>query len=206
MQIIFEKPILIKSIKFVKKLISEVEKQLIFHKFEHNLEVASRAVYLWEKEWLKEEDLELLAISWIFHDSGFSVKYNSNEEVWAEIAEKFLKEFWYPKEKIEIIKNIIIATKINIEPKNILEKIIKDADLDNLWRDDFLNKSDEIKKEIENNTNYQNWDNIKLDKKVFLKSTLCLIKNHKFYTETAINERQKNKLNNIKILEKKVNN
>jgi predicted RNA binding protein YcfA (HicA-like mRNA interferase family) len=39
----------------------------------------------------------------------------------------------YPEEKIAIIERLILATDPNYTtPKDILEKIIKDADLDNL--------------------------------------------------------------------------
>jgi uncharacterized protein len=55
----------------------------------------------------------------------------------------------YSNKKIEIIEKIILATSPNNTPKNILEKIIKDADLDNLGREDFFEKSHSLKKEIE---------------------------------------------------------
>jgi hypothetical protein len=38
----------------------------------------------------------------------------------------------YPIEKIEQIESLIIATIYSREPQNLLEKIIKDADTDNL--------------------------------------------------------------------------
>jgi hypothetical protein len=46
----------------------------------------------------------------------------------------------YPKEKINIVENIILATIVTRQPNNILESIIKDADTDNLGRIDFFDK------------------------------------------------------------------
>ncbi|MBT3729603.1 hypothetical protein HOF65_06375 [bacterium] len=45
---------------------------------------------------------------------------------------------------------MILATDIDYkEAKDIYEKIIKDADLDNLGRKDFVEKSHSLRKEIE---------------------------------------------------------
>ena len=193
---IFEIPVVIESKKYVNNLFIPINDNLFFHKFEHSLEVAYRAVELWMKEWLWREKLEILAISGIFHDSGFSVQYDNNEIIWAEIAENFLKNFWYNKEKINIIKNVIIATILEREPNNILEEIIKDADLDNLWRDDFFEKALDIKREIEKNKN------IKLKKQTWYKNVLELIYKQKFYTKTENKERLLKKIENIQELQK----
>ncbi len=197
---IFEKSIVIKAKKYVEDLFAPINYDLFFHQYEHSLEVAYRAVELWMKEWLSEEKLEILAISGIFHDSGFLVQYDNNERIWADIAEKFLKEKKYPKEKIELIKNIILATIIDREPKNILEEIIKDADLDNLWRDDFFDKTNTLKKEVEKNKD------IKFKKNDWYENVLKLVYKQKFYTKTQNKERLLKKIRNIKKLEEKVKN
>jgi hypothetical protein len=43
-------------------------------------------------------------------------------------------------DKIKIIEELIIATIYTRTPQNILESIIRDADTDNLGRDDFFDK------------------------------------------------------------------
>jgi hypothetical protein len=86
------------------------------------------------------------------------------------------------------------------EPKDILEKIIKDADMDNLWRDDFLQSSNNLKKEIEEikkikilNPEWQHW-------------IIKFLKSHKYYTNTQKKERDEKKELNKKLLEKKKKN
>ncbi|MGB2111376.1 MAG: hypothetical protein ACPHY8_06215 [Patescibacteria group bacterium] len=56
----------------------------------------------------------------------------------------------YDREKINLIEQIILATDPDYKtPQNIYEKIIKDADLDNLGRNDFLDRTNDLNREIE---------------------------------------------------------
>jgi HD superfamily phosphodiesterase len=75
----------------------------------------------------------MIGLAGIFHDTGYIIQYNDNEVIGAKIAQNYLKSILYPNDKIKLIEKIILATDIDYtEPKNIYEKIIKDADLDNL--------------------------------------------------------------------------
>jgi hypothetical protein len=56
----------------------------------------------------------------------------------------------YPEEKIKLVERIILATIPEYKtPIDIYEKIIRDADMDNLGRKDFFEKSNSLKREIE---------------------------------------------------------
>jgi len=46
----------------------------------------------------------------------------------------------YPRQDIDTIFRLILATDIHIPATDLLEEIIKDADIDNLGRDDFWEK------------------------------------------------------------------
>ena len=192
--------ILLNINNYINNLIIPLEKYY-YHNYEHTIDVMNRAIYLWKKEWLNNEEIEILAIAWLFHDTWYIIEYDENEKYWAKIAENYLKYIKYPNEKIEKIKNIILATSIKYEnPKNIMEKIIKDSDMDVLWRDDFIKKSLELKKELE------------IIKKIEIKdidwfySTLNLFKTHSFLTNTQINERNYKKFENQKLLENMIKN
>jgi HD superfamily phosphodiesterase len=96
------------------------------------LSVFDRASYLALNEGLDEEMQEIIQLAALFHDTGFVKQYDKNEPIGAQIAEKWLKEQNYPEDKIDIIKQIILATELNSPTLNKLEEIIKDADMDNL--------------------------------------------------------------------------
>ena len=138
-----------RSKNYVNKLLVPLE-QHYYHSYNHAIEVMERSIYLWEKEWLNQDELELLWLAWLFHDTWFVIQYDSNEPFWAKIAENYLKSILYPQDKIKIIERLILATSPNYKkPIDLYEKIIKDADMDNLWRDDFTERSNSLKKEIE---------------------------------------------------------
>ena len=56
--------------------------------------------------------------------------------------------FHFSDEEKELITGIIMATRVPQKPHSLLQKIICDADLDYLGRDDFYSISGELKKEF----------------------------------------------------------
>jgi len=188
------KGIISKAKKYVNKLLLPLE-WLYYHQYNHSLEVMERCVYLWKKEELTQDELEILALAGLFHDTGFIIQYDDNEYIWAKIARNYLRSNLYPEEKIKIIEELILATNPKTEPKNILEKIIKDADLDNLWREDFFEKNNKMKKELET------IKKIKLKDPEWDHASLSLLQEHKYYTESQKQEREWKKIENRKILE-----
>lgn len=185
------------SKKYVNEMLIPLENHY-YHEYDHALEVMERAMYLWRKEWLSKEEIEILWLAWLFHDTWFTIKYDYNEFIWAKIARNFLKSMLYPEDKIKEIERLIMATTASYNhPKDILEKIIKDADTDNLWRDDFMDHSNNLRKEIEEikkikilNPEWQHW-------------IIKFLKSHKYYTDTQNKERWEKLEENKKLLEGK---
>lgn len=187
--------ILQKAKKYVNKLLSPLEHHY-YHQYEHAIEVMQRAMYIGEKEWLSSEEIEMLWIAWLFHDSWFIIQYDDNEPIWAKIAKNFLRASLYPEDKIKIVEELILATDPEYNtPKNLLEKIIKDSDLDNLWREDFFQKANNLKKELEN------IKEIKIRDPDWHHSALDFLYEHDFYTNTQEQERFFKKEENTKLLE-----
>lgn len=76
-------------------------------------------------------DLEIVEIAAWLHDIGSIVNGRDNHHVTgAEIAEKKLKEFGYPEEKIELVKKCILNHRgsLNNNRESIEEQIIAEAD------------------------------------------------------------------------------
>lgn len=187
-----------KAKKYVNGLLMPLENHY-YHQYAHAIEVMDRCIYLSKKEWLNKEEIEMMSLAWLFHDTWFIIQYDDNEIIWAKIAKNFLRTLLYPEEKIKKIEKIILATRPSYKsPENIYEKIIKDSDLDNLWTNDFFSKWSNLKKEIES------IKKIKIKEPLWHHSSLDLLYDHKYYTATQKNERLKQKLENQKKLEKKV--
>jgi HD superfamily phosphodiesterase len=171
---------------------------LYYHQYEHALSVMQRAIYLATMEWCNNEEIELLVIASLFHDTGFVIQYDNNEVFWAKIAQNYLKTMLYPEEKIKIIQKIILATQPWQEPKNLLEKIIKDADMDNLWTEDFFSSWEKLKHERET------MKKIKINDPDWRHASLNIIEWHKFYTWTQVQERNAVLLRNTQRLKKEL--
>lgn len=81
-----------------------------------------------------DEGLFLLKSAATYHDAGFVESYEDNEYIGARMAEEMLPKFGYSQAHIDQIKALIFVTQIPHTPKNKLEEIMCDADLDYLGR------------------------------------------------------------------------
>ena len=186
--------IVFKAYNYVKNLLEEnwitKENWYYFHNWDHIKSVFERASYLAKQEWLDEEMQELIQLAALFHDVGFVKQYDNNEEIWAQIAENWLKSQNFPEDKIEVVKRLILATVPTFVPDSLPCKIIKDADLDNLGTPDAIFLAEMLAKELKQ----VKWLNI--SPKDLLSKDFIL--NYKPYTSTQLEERKeqlvKNKL------------
>lgn len=184
--------ILTNAKKYVNKLMMPLENHY-YHSYDHALEVMNRAIYLSKQEWLSKEDVEMMGLAGIFHDSWFIIQYDKNEPIWAKIARNYLKSVLYPEERIQKIEQIILATDPDYKtPKDIYEEIIKDSDMDNLWRDDFMEKNNNIKKELEI------IKQIKIKDPDWKHASVQLLKEYKYKTNSQRYERDHKKVENLK--------
>ena len=90
----------------------------------------------------------LLKTAGLFHDAGHTVAYDNHEFYGTELAREMLPKFNYTQEQIDRICEIIMSTKLPPKPKNLLEEIICDSDLDYLGRSDFIPVSNTLFEEL----------------------------------------------------------
>src|SRR5215210_2647058 len=133
----------------IDKLEQGLSPALTYHNVAHTLDVLNQAVDIAKSEGIEDEnDLLLLQISALYHDVGFLEIYTGHEEISCEVAGRELFDIGFSKEQIEKICGMIRATKVPQQPRTILEKIICDADLDYLGRDDFFKIGEALYKEF----------------------------------------------------------
>jgi predicted metal-dependent HD superfamily phosphohydrolase len=162
----------------LEKLKNELPTNLYYHSFNHVIDVLNAAIQYAEMEKISENDTLLLKTAALFHDSGFTIQSENHEELGCDIAKKFLPQFDYKESDIHIICGMIMATKIPQKPNNILEKIICDADLDYLGRDDFWEIGHNLYKELEVFgilTNEVDWNRLQLK----------FLSTHQYFTQSA---------------------
>ena len=115
----------------------DLPNNLYYHGLHHTMDVLRSAEQIGKQEKLTEAEMLLLKIAVLYHDAGFTKVYRKHEEVGCEMAKADLPSFGFTAEEIDVVCGMIMATKIPQRPKNKLENIIADADLEYLGTDDF---------------------------------------------------------------------
>ncbi len=170
----------------MNKLRKELPRHLSYHSSDHITDVYNAAERLAKEENITEYETKLLLTAAWYHDSGFLTGAKDHEEASCSIAKDVLPDFDYEPNEIERICGMIMATKIPQSPKNHLEEILADADLDYLGRDDFFTIGDKLFTELSVfgflNTEKE-WNSLQVR---FLES-------HHYFTKTALEWRQAKK-------------
>jgi predicted metal-dependent HD superfamily phosphohydrolase len=182
----------------------ELPSGIKFHDANHTLHPARGVVAVANRialsEKISEHDRELLIAAAYFHDTGYIREYAKNEPIAARMAGRILKLIGYRPKEIEKVQKMILATDLARKPRTRLEKILCDADLDNLGREDFF-KLDSKLREGRRIRGLDVSDDVK-----WYRGTLEVMKNHKYYTESQIKLREEEKQKNMKKLLKKLEN
>ena len=181
--------------KALEILHSDLPKDLTYHGLAHTLDVLNACNQYIRRENIKAYDAKLLRIGALLHDIGFIISNIDHEKRGVEIANKLMNEFGFSKKDFNVVKGLIMATKIPQSPKNHLERIICDADLDYLGRSDFYRISNELYKELKVYTEINDMD-------TWNKAQIKFLKAHKYHTAFALNNRQPHKEKRIAELNK----
>ena len=183
----------------MKVLQKGLSDKLHYHSILHTQDVVKAVERLALMEGVTDEGLFLLKSAATYHDAGFVEQYEKNEPVGARLAEEILPKYGYTQQHIDTIKELIYVTQIPHQPKNKLEEIICDADLDYLGRDDFHEIADKLRRELREHGKLDSdrkWDEIQVQ---FLSS-------HKYFTETAIRTRKAKKEKNLEEVKERLMN
>ena len=178
----------------MNKLEIELPKNLHYHNIKHTIDVIVQVEIIGKSEGITEEELLILKTAALFHDTGFTIGYKEHEVLGTKLAKDILPYFDYSEDQIKIICDLINATKLPPEPKNKLEKIICDADLDYLGRVDFIPVSQNLFRELVEHNMLDD------DINAWNKMQIKFITNHQYFTETAKNLRDVNKKKQLEVI------
>lgn len=169
----------------IDKLQKGLSAKLSYHNVAHTLDVLKQATVIANKEGVTDaEDLLLLKVSVLYHDTGFLYAYHDHEERSCLVAAEELPAFGFTAAQIERVCNMILATKVPQNPQNHLEQIICDADLDYLGRPDFFEIGNCLYKEFLEQgivKDFRDWNLLQIR---FLES-------HRYFTKSSLKRRQK---------------
>src|SRR6188508_1271200 len=103
----------------LEKLKRELPDHLYYHSYFHVTDVLHAAQILGEGENISDEDMELLKVAVLFHDSGYTVRAKDHEKISCDIARKHLPDLGFDKEEIEKVCRMIMATRYPQQPENL---------------------------------------------------------------------------------------
>jgi len=151
---------------------------VIYHGVDHTYDVHSSVIRLAQLEKIDDYNLKLIrAAAWL-HDAGIIVKFEDHEEISAKFAAEYLPRFGFNDNEISQVQKMILATRLPQVAQTLNEKILCDADLDYLGRNDFFVIGQKLRLEwilIGNNITLYDWYKLQME---FLKS-------HHYFTKSA---------------------
>jgi len=170
----------------IEKMEKEIPANMYYHNVSHTKDVITRVEVLGRGEGVSDEQLLLLKTAALFHDIGFIIGYENHEDNSILFAKELLPKYKYTEKQTEEIVRLINVTRIDVKPATLMEKIMKDADLDYLGRPDFVPVSENLYEELKNfgaHLSIEDWNEMQYD----------FISNHTYYTKSAKELRQVNK-------------
>ncbi|MFZ4401239.1 MAG: HD domain-containing protein [Bacteroidales bacterium] len=178
--------------KFVlQKLRNELSPKLYYHSIEHTIDVFNASSRLAKMEKIKGQDLILLKTAALLHDIGLIKKYKEHEDASIQIARESLSVFAYSKDDIDTICRMINCTRLPQCPENKMEKILCDADLDYLGRDDFFMIAHKLRYEWEElgylHSTLKEWYQLQIK----------FLEEHHYFTNAANDLRYNGKIKNL---------
>lgn len=177
---------------------TELSAEFCFHDLRHTrddvLPAAERLARLCD---VQPEDMALLAVAVAFHDAGFIHTYEAHEIASARIAAQALPSFGFSSDQIERIMGTILATRLPQTPRNLLEEIMADADLDALGRDDYFERNELLRLEL-------GACGLRISEEQWVRSQVEFIESHSYFTPAARALRDPGKARNLANLRAKL--
>lgn len=166
--------------EFVKILYQKnLPEWAVYHNLKHTVQTVETSMEIASYYKLKNNETEMLSLAAWFHDTGYIYGPDGHEEKSVEIASEFLSQNNYPSGSIKTITDCIMRTKISSKPENLLQCIIRDADLVSLGTQDYFRMNELLKKEFELRQKKS------IDKFEWLKRSEQFLSSQNYYTEYA---------------------
>lgn len=155
---------------------SSLPENLSYHSYSHTVAVMSKAEEIMKSCALTPYEQSLVRSAGALHDIGFLVNPANHEVAGCKMAGEILPNFGFDDREIQVVCDMIMATKIPQSAKTLSEGILCDADLYYLGGDNYSIIADRLRQE---------WLNLgtRLTDDRWLEIQIGFIDNHEYYTE-----------------------
>lgn len=170
--------------EFIINLLTEnIPENYRYHNYTHTLYVHATALEIGKHENCTDEEMELLSTAAFWHDTGYIKTYKNHEEESCNLAHRYLPEYGYSPDDIEIVCGIIMATKIPQSPMTKLEEILADADLEYMGTTSFGSTADDLFRELQSL-------NPELTEEKWTQIQISFLQNHHYFTRFCKENRE----------------
>lgn len=178
----------------VNRLRRELPPRLTYHDVWHTQhDVLPAVARLGIINSLPHDQIRLLEVAAAFHDIGFVETCEGHEEAGVRIVTATLPDLCFNDDQIETIVSLIRVTRLPQSPRNLLEQIMADADLDVLGRDDFFDRNELLRQEaalMGRAISWRGWQSEQLE----------FLEQHTYHTPVARALRDPGKQRHIKLI------
>jgi predicted metal-dependent HD superfamily phosphohydrolase len=127
----------------------KLPESVLFHTYQHTVDVASAADKIGKKSNLSEHSQTLITLSAWFHDVGYVESYEEHVEASARIAAAFLESRRLPREEIQDVVALIRYVHTGENPRTPEEAALHDANLAFAGGKQFFDRSARLRMEWE---------------------------------------------------------
>ena len=178
----------------LNRLAIELADDMTYHNLAHTRsDVIPAAMRLAVLAGLNEPDTALLRVAAAYHDLGFTEYPAEHELCSVRIAAQVLPTFGFDSRSIERVMGTIIATRLPQTPRHLIERLMADADLDGLGRDDFFDRTAELLAES------RAYGRVVSDEQ-WWREQIAFLTQHRYWTSYAQGLRAEGKARNLKLL------
>lgn len=167
----------------LSRLKTELDPTLYYHCYAHTIDVMESAVAIAKKSEIPSSESRLIRIAAAFHDSGFLKTYRNHEAESCLLAKEALLNLGVPSMEIRLIEGMIMATCIPQRPKNRLEEILCDADLDYMGRGDYDKIAARLYQEL------SEWNMVQSERD-WVEQQISFLNIHSYWTDFGKTERE----------------
>ena len=175
------------------KMYMEANTDHAYHNWNHAKDVAHASLRLSGMEGVAPQDRLKLLLASLMHDIYVVPGGKENEEISAKLCEMTLPNYGINVADTMQIADLVRVTDLRKQPQTLLEKIMRDADVDSLGRKDSLEKGKLVMQELGINGPLEGYQ-----------AQLKFQQGHHWYTRSAQATRQHGKQKNIRRLEQEI--
>ena len=162
---------------------TKLPENLHYHGVDHTLRAIDVAEDYIDHHILGVHEAQILRLAVLLHDIGYTETSMNHEEAGARIAKEMMTDLDFTYLQTKVVCDLIRATKVPQRPMNQLERIICDIDLDYLGREDYMEISEQLFKELYENEMIDSRDE-------WTKMQIDFLENHTYHTFFGRTERQ----------------